>query len=55
MEKLLATFCKKFLQKTFISHAKIITIATQPDYIDEGITADYLLSKMLYRIEEVMK
>ena len=39
----------------FISHAEIITIATEPDYIDEGITADYLLSKMLYRIEEAMK
>lgn len=38
-----------------IRQAKIITIATEPDYIEKGITADYLLSKTLYHTEEAMK
>ena len=38
-----------------IRQSKIITIATEPGYIEKGITADYLLNKILYHIEEAMK
>ncbi len=46
---------KKEIFYDLIRQAKIITIAMEPDYIEEGITADYLLSKILYHIEEAMK
>ena len=46
---------KKEVFYHLIRQAKIITIATEPDYIEKGITADYLLSKILYHIEEAMK
>ncbi len=46
---------KKEVFYHLIRQAKIITIATEPDYIEKGITADYLLSKILYHIEETMK
>lgn len=46
---------KKEVFYHLIRQAKVITIATEPDYIEGDITADYLLRKMLFHIEEAIK